>query len=311
MGNTYTEIKIKVKTDELEKIENLFYKQGIYELSIEDPRSLYEKTTINFDTYYNEEEICTEGKDICIVKYYLSDKEDFNQFLSNFKNMISSENINCIVETSQILEENWANNWKKYYHTFKIDNRIVVKPQWEDYKLQENEILINIDPGMAFGTGTHETTKLCMQLIHKYLKLGDTVCDVGTGSGILSILCGKLGAEKVIAIDLDKVSVSAAKYNISLNNLLNVEVLEGNLVNKVTEKVDFIVANIIAEVICDLIPDVLKVVNKKGIFIISGIIESKVELIKNTLNKYGFYIVDQMNENGWFAFAVKINENML
>ena len=311
MGNTYIEIKIKVKTDELEKVENLFYKQGIYELSVEDPRSLFEKNHINLDTYYDEEELCTEGKDVCIVKYYLSDKENVVEFLSNLKEMILLDNIDCQIETNEILEENWANNWKKYYHTFKIDNKIVVKPQWEDYDLKDEEILINIDPGMAFGTGTHETTKLCMQLIHKYIKIGDFVYDIGTGSGILSILSGKLGAEKVISIDLDKVSVSAAKYNVSLNNLSNIEVLEGNLLDKASGKADLIVANIIAEVICNLIPDITKVIKENGIFIISGIIESKVELIEKTLKENGFYIIDKLDENGWFAFAVKTNKTML
>lgn len=306
MENTYTEIKIKVKMDQLDEVENIFYKQGLYELSIEDPRSLLEKTYINFDTYYDEEEIYTEGKDICIVKYYLSNKENIVEFLDYIKQEIKLENIDCIIETSEILEENWANNWKKYYHTFKVDEKIVVKPQWEEYELKEGEVLINIDPGMAFGTGTHETTKLCMQLIHKYVKTGELVYDVGTGSGILAILSSKLGAEKVVAIDLDKVSVSAAKQNVDLNNLHNVEVLEGNLVEKVTEKSDVVVANIIAEVICFLIPDVLKVLKKTGVFIISGIIDSKVELIEKTLEKYGFYIEDKLSENGWFAFAVKI-----
>ena len=158
---------------------------------------------------------------------------------------------------------------------------------------------------MAFGTGTHETTKLCMQLIDKYMKKDFFVYDVGTGSGILAILSSKLGARKVVAIDLDKVSVSAAKHNVSLNNLSNIEVLEGNLLDKASEKGDLIVANIIAEVIVDLIPDIVKILDREGIFITSGIIESRVDLIKSKLSEYGLDIVDEVNENGWFAFAIK------
>lgn len=305
MKNTYTEIKIKVSVNDLEKIENIFYRLGVFQLSIEDPRDLFEKSYINFDTYFDEDEIFTEGRNVCIVKYYLSDKENPIEFLNILNQMICSEKINCKIETSEIFEEDWANNWKKYYHTFKINDKIVVKPEWENYNLKNGEILINIDPGMAFGTGTHETTKLCMQLIDKYMKKDFFVYDVGTGSGILAILSSKLGARKVVAIDLDKVSVSAAKHNVSLNNLSNIEVLEGNLLNKASEKGDLIVANIIAEVIVDLIPDIVKILDREGIFITSGIIESRVDLIKSKLSEYGLDIVDEVNENGWFAFAIK------
>ena len=139
----------------------------------------------------------------------------------------------------------------------------------------------------------------------KYMKKDSFVYDVGTGSGILAILSSKLGARKVVAIDLDKVSVSAAKHNVSLNNLSNIEVLEGNLLDKASEKGDLIVANIIAEVIVDLIPDIVKILDREGIFITSGIIESRVDLIKSKLSEYGLDIFDEVNENGWFAFAIK------
>ena len=137
------------------------------------------------------------------------------------------------------------------------------------------------------------------------------VYDVGTGSGILGILAAKLNARKVIAIDLDKVSVSAAKYNVKLNNISNIEIIEGNLLDNMNEKGDIIVSNIIAEIICDLIPDVTKVLNEDGIFIISGIIDSKVNLIKNSLLKYNMEIINESKENGWYAFAVKIKGNMV
>lgn len=305
MENTYTEIKIKVNVDELEKVENIFYKLGIFQLLIEDPRDLFEKNIVNFDTYFDEEEILKDGRDICSVKYYLSDEENVIEFLNILNQMITVEKINCKIETNKIFEEDWANNWKKYYHTFKVNDKIVVKPEWENYDLKDGEILINIDPGMAFGTGTHETTKLCMKLIDKYIKKDFVVCDVGTGSGILSILSSKLGAKKIIAIDIDKVSISAAKQNVDLNNLKNVEILEGNLLDKVSEKSDLIISNIIAEVNYELIPDIVKVIKDDGIFIASGIIESKVDLIKDRLSEYKMKIIDELNENGWYAFAIK------
>lgn len=311
MGNIYTEIKIKVGVEDLEKVENIFYKLGKFELSIEDPRDLFEKNYINFDTYFDEDEVYSHGKNICFVKYYLSNNENVIEFLEMIKSMISFEKIDCEINSNEIYEEDWANNWKKYYHTFKINDRIVVKPEWENYDEQKSEILINIDPGMAFGTGTHETTKLCIELLDKYVKENHFVYDVGTGSGILSILCSKLGAREVVAIDLDKVSISAAKQNVALNNLHNVKVLEGNLLDKKTEKCDVIVANIIAEIIVDLIPDAVKVMKNDGIFIISGIIESKEDLINEKILENNLEIIERVSDNGWIAFVIKNKKNVL
>ncbi len=311
MGNIYTEIKIKVGVEDLEKVENIFYKLGKFELSIEDPRDLFEKNYINFDTYFDEDEVYSHGKNICFVKYYLSNNENVIEFLEMIKSMISFEKIDCEINSNEIYEEDWANNWKKYYHTFKINDRIVVKPEWENYDEQKSEILINIDPGMAFGTGTHETTKLCIELLDKYVKENHFVYDVGTGSGILSILCSKLGAREVVAIDLDKVSISAAKQNVALNNLHNVKVLEGNLLDKKTEKCDVIVANIIAEIIVDLIPDAVEVMKNDGIFIISGIIESKEDLINEKILENNLEIIERVSDNGWIAFAIKNKKSVL
>lgn len=306
MENTYTEIKIKVDVNDLEKVENIFYRLGIFQISIEDPRDLFEKNYLNYDTYFDEEEVCAQGRNVCIVKYYLSDKENFVEFVSLLKQMFNHENLNCEIDTNKIFEEDWANNWKKYYHTFKIDDKIVVKPEWEDYEVKDGEILINIDPGMAFGTGTHETTKLCIQLINKYMKKDYFVYDVGTGSGILAILSSKLGAKKVMAIDVDKVSVSAATYNVNLNNISNVEVVEGNLLDKAQGKGNLVVANIIAEIIVELIPDIVKVIDENGIFITSGIIENKKDFIKDKLDEHGLYIIEEVLENGWCVFAIKM-----
>ena len=311
MDNSYLEIKIKVNIQNLEKIENIFYKLGRFELYVEDPRYLYEENNLNLDTYFNEDEILIDGREICTVKYYISKRENVSEFLNIIKSMIQYENIDCSFEIQEVIEEDWANNWKKYYHTFKIGNKVVIKPEWENYEKLDGEILINIDPGMAFGTGTHETTKLCIQMICKYMKYGYFVYDVGTGSGILGILAAKLNARKVVAIDLDKVSVSAANYNVKLNDISNIEVIEGNLLDNMSERGNIVVANIIAEIICDLIPDVTKVMEKDGIFIISGIIECKVDLIKNNLDKYNMEIIDEIMENGWCAFAVKIKGNMV
>ena len=229
-----------------------------------------------------------------------------DELLTTLNERISFEKIDCKLTTVKVFEEDWADNWKKYYHTFKVGKNIVIKPEWETHDLSKDEVLIDINPGMAFGAGTHETTKLCIKFIEKYMKRDFIVYDVGTGSGILAILASKLGAKNVIAIDLDKVSISATRYNVNLNNISNVEVIEGNLLDSAKVKGNLIIANIIAEVIEKLIPDIEKVLDKDGIFIASGMISSRVELIKKEFSKHGFTIIDESSENDWFCFAVKI-----
>ena len=164
-------------------------------------------------------------------------------------------------------EEDWANNWKKYYKPTKVGNRIVVRPIWEEYKEENDELVLVLDPGMAFGTGTHETTRMCIQSLENYVKEDSVVFDVGCGSGILAIAAAKLGAKKAVGVDLDPVAVESAKENVGYNDLDNIDILYGNLVEVIDGKADIVVANIIAEVICILTEDVKRVLKADGYFI--------------------------------------------
>lgn len=203
-------------------------------------------------------------------------------------------------------EEDWANNWKKYYKPTKVGEKIVVKPIWEEYEPKEGELVLELDPGMAFGTGEHETTRMCIQALEKFTKKDSVVFDVGCGSGILAIAAAKLGAKKAIGVDLDPVAVESAKENVGFNNLDNIEILEGNLIEVIDGKADIVVANIIAEVICILTEDVSRVIKPGGYFITSGIIHDRVDMVTDKLKECGFE-VEKINKDGeWNCIIAKL-----
>lgn len=211
------------------------------------------------------------------------------------------------VSISEVNEEEWATAWKKYYHPVKISERFTIVPTWEEYTpVNSDELIIELDPGMAFGTGTHPTTVMCIQALEKIVKHGDKVVDVGTGSGVLSIAGAMLGAEKIEALDLDIVAVKAAKLNIKLNKVQDVvNVSQNNLLDGITELQDVVVANILAEVIMRFTDDVASALKPGGYFISSGIIQQKKNDVKASLIESGFEIVETIQMEDWIAFIAK------
>lgn len=210
----------------------------------------------------------------------------------------------------EVDEEDWAESWKAYFWPEKLTDILVVKPTWREYTAAEGEIVIEIDPGMAFGTGTHPTTALCIGMIQKYIQPGDTFLDVGTGSGILMIAAAKLGASRLVGIDTDTVACDIATQNLLLNridaNRFNIRT--GSLVNAVTEKFQRISANILSEVILELLDDVRRVMASGGIMICSGIIEANRNKVVEKMQSTGFEIMDVQSKEGWVAIAGKLTE---
>ena len=184
------------------------------------------------------------------------------------------------IRTDVLEEEDWQNGWKQYYKPLRIGSRVLIKPSWEEVEAKENEVIVELDPGMAFGTGTHETTHMCVLLLEKYLSPDKTVLDIGTGSGILAITCGKLGAKSVQGTDIDPLAVKIARENVELNGLSDkIQVAEGDLVDAVSGTYDIVVANIIADIIKVLAPQVPPFMKEDGIFIASGIIKDKYDMV--------------------------------
>lgn len=202
-------------------------------------------------------------------------------------------------------EEDWAESWKAFFHPRKITGNIVIKPTWRSYEPFPGEQIIELDPGMAFGTGTHPTTVLCIQLLEKYLKRGDVILDVGTGSGILLIAGAKLGASRLVGLDLDSMAVDIARRNLDQNRIdpRLADLSVGDLVHDVTGVYDIVVANILAEVIVDLLDDVERVVRPGGLLICSGIIEPRKAAVSEKMTACGFDIIEVKMEEEWVAMV--------
>ncbi len=210
------------------------------------------------------------------------------------------------ISVADVAESDWAEEWKKYYKPFRAGKHLIVKPTWESYEPQEGDKIMEIDPGMAFGTGTHETTSMCMSLLEKYVAAGDRVIDVGTGSGILAMGAALLGANRVLAIDIDPTAVKVARENVAHNHLENtIDVVEGNLLDRVHETCDVCVANIIADVICMMSAPLRAHIRDNGTFICSGIIRERAEDVTNALNEAGYTILERTEKGEWVAFAAR------
>lgn len=307
----WIEYSIQTYTEAIEIISGVLISLDIKGISVEDNNYLkLDKEEKSWD-YVDEKAIF--NNDYTIIKFYLLESDDKIELIKNkIKEYEKNEKIKLVYSIDQkiVKEEEWANNWKKYFKPIKITDNIVIKPTWEDIQTDENKLVIDIDPGMAFGTGTHETTAMCIKLIEEYLdKNKDIVFDIGCGSGILSIISAKLGAKKVIGVDIDEAAIKVSKENIIKNNCENiVRIIKGDLLDKVEEKADIIVANIIAEVITDMIPSLEKYLKSNGTFISSGIIKEKEDIVISALNKHNYKIIDKKCDNGWVAFVAKLNK---
>lgn len=210
------------------------------------------------------------------------------------------------LEMQNVADEDWAENWKKYYKPFRIGTHLVVKPTWEHYDAQPEDLLIELDPGMAFGTGTHETTNMCMQLLEKHLHGAMRVMDVGTGSGILAIAAARLGAEDILAIDIDPDAVKVAKENVALNHVeRQVRVVVGDLCKSEAMPCDLAVANIVADAICMLAGPLTRHLEKDGLLICSGIIREKEQQVMDAAAEAGYTLFDRIEKGEWVALALR------
>ena len=310
----WAEISIQTSHEATEAVAEIFHELGASGVLIEDPELVNDY--IHSGAWDYTDIPLAEETDIVTVKAWLPTDEDLPSKLEQLRLHMdelgqifdkSCGSINC----SEIQDEDWANNWKQYFHPEKIGDRIVVKPSWEEYTPVNDEIVIELDPGMAFGTGTHATTSMCIQLLEEYVKPGMKVFDVGTGSGILAIAAAKLGAGEIQAADYDPVAVEVAQENIAANNEDgHIAIFQSDLLKNMTGTADVIIANIIADIIIRMFDDVDTKLNPHGVILTSGIIADRISEVIEKAEQQGF-VVDKMNEKaGWAAIIFRRKEDM-
>lgn len=266
---------------------------------------------IDLKTCYGDlidESILNADKTVASVSVFLPCEKNYNEAVDFIRARCAEEGIAAEIEVVGVNEEDWANSWKEYYKPLHIGEKIVIVPAWERYDKKEGEVIVTMDPGMAFGTGTHETTRLVIGLLEKYTKKDCSVLDVGTGSGILAICASKLGAGQCYAYDIDPVAVRVAKDNIESNACDNIVCEQSDLlksVEKIEGGYDLVTANIVADIILRMIPDVGQYMHENTILLASGIIAERADDVVSGFEKNGFQIVERVLDNGWCALAVK------
>ena len=303
----WTQIRVTVKLEQLDALVAVMSMINT-NLMIED------YSDIDLKTCYGDlidESILNADKTIASVSVYLPVERDIREDVEFLREMLKKDGIEGEIKMIGLNEEDWANAWKAYYKPIKIGSKIVIVPAWEKYLAEEHELVVRMDPGMAFGTGTHETTRLVIGLLEKYTTPGVRMLDVGTGSGILAICASKLGAGECKAYDIDPMSVRVARENIKDSGLSNITCDQSDLLRSVDlegGKYGLVCANIVADIIIRMTPDVHKYIADDGVLLASGIIMERSADVVNCFEAHGFEIVERAEENGWCALAVRLKK---
>ncbi|MBC2850541.1 50S ribosomal protein L11 methyltransferase [Cetobacterium sp. 8H] len=304
------EIKVIFDSDNIEEtqkeISDIFYNFGATGLKIDEPLKF--KNPLDF---YKDE------KQFLMVDHAVSAYFPMNPYSQRRNEMIKNsfeerfndrDDVVFSIDFYEYEEEDYQNSWKKYLYPEKVSDKFVVKPTWREYEANEGEFVIELDPGRAFGTGSHPTTSLCLKLMEENIKPGNSVIDVGTGSGILMIAAEKLGATEIYGTDIDELAVESTKENLELNHISTdvAQVHLGDLISIVKDKsFDVVVANILADVILLLLKDIFKVVKKDGLIIFSGIIDEKLPEIVKQVEEKGLEILEIKRDKEWRALLIK------
>ena len=306
----YLEVTVRTAEEASESVANLFWEANAGGVVIEDPSVIRRHIEDDgWDAWEIPEEILRQ-EDVVIKGYFPVDAGLLNT-MSEFKLQLEAvaqqypDGRISITET-EVAAEDWATTWKAFFKTEKIGTRLVIKPSWEKYTANAGEVVVELDPGMAFGTGSHATTAMCIRALEKTVFPGCRVLDVGTGSGVLAVSAAKLGAAQVLALDLDPVSIDAAKENVTVNGVEDqVTVRQGDLLSGVSGEFDGIVANIIADVIIRLAPQAAGILQAGGFLIASGIIRERLADVVQALPLHGFKVEEITEEGEWAALIAR------
>lgn len=311
----WCEISIQTSHEAVELIAEIFRDLGASGVVIEDPELVNDYITSGkWD--YTDIPIAKETE-VVVEKAYLpvnGELEGRIQTLQQEIKALASRGVNtapAVLTTAELQDEDWSDTWKQYFHTEKPGERVVIKPTWEEYEPKDDEVVIELDPGAAFGTGTHATTSMCIRQLEKLVKPGMTVFDVGTGSGILSIISAKLGATNIQAVDYDDSVLKIVEENLEQNNVQDIiSVAQSDLMQNVHGKAELVIANIIADIIIRLFDQLDEHLEQGGTLLTSGIIEDRIEDVLAAAEAHGYGVVERLENKGWACITFKRKADM-
>lgn len=301
----WTEIIISVDGKNSETAEAIAHMVVPYGIYIEDYSNLNEEVMEIAHIDLIDEELLKKDKSKVLIHIYISPEENPAESIAFLRERLLSEGVDNEIHTLCCNEEDWRNNWRQYFFPIPVGEKLLIRPTWRDEVDAGERKIINIDPGLAFGTGNHETTRLCLAQLERYVTESSTLLDVGCGSGILSIAGVLLGAERAFGVDIDPTAVRTAKENAELNNVSDkCTFVAGNLTDKVEGTYDVVAANIVADAIIMLSKDVRKFMNENSVYIMSGIIESRLDDVLSAIEE-NFEIKETLIDGGWVCLVAK------
>ena len=303
----FKEISVQTDTSALETAEaicQMVSDSGIY---TEDYSDVEEMSKIIAHSDLIEKDLLQRDKTSAKIHIYLSPEADVSEKIENLHSLLTDAGINYSISTAEVHDSDWADNWKKYFKPFDVGDRLAVCPTWEKYTGSDSRKVLKIDPGAAFGSGTHETTRLCLEVLEEYVSSGKKILDIGCGSGILSIAALLLGADSACGVDIDAAAVKTAKENGEINGFSEptLTYLQGDLAGAVEGKFDIITANIVADVIIRLLPDLRRYMSAGGVALLSGIISERSKEVERHIEENNFSIVKKSDNNGWACIVIK------
>ena len=302
----WTEILVTVDTKNTEVCAAICNMAAIGGIYIEDYSDLEQGAWDIAHIDLIDQELIDKDRTKSIIHIYVSEENNFSEAKQFITERLNAEHIDYNIVINGIKDSDWAENWKKFFKVTPVGERLVICPLWEEYNNTNNKTILRIDPGAAFGTGTHATTYLCLQLLDKYVTSGVSVLDVGCGSGILGVASVLLGAHNADGVDIDLTAVKVAKENAVINNVENrTRFIDGDLAEKIDGKYDIICANIVADIIMRLNSNIEDYMKQDALYITSGIIDIRADEVKESFKQCGLTIVEELKKDNWYAFALK------
>lgn len=302
----WTEITVTIDNKDVDTTSDIANEVVPYGIYIEDYTNLEQDVEEIAHIDLIDEDLLKKDRAKAKVHMYISCEDNPLEAISQISEKLNEANIEFTIDSLDCADEDWLNNWKQYFQPTPIGEKLLIRPTWRENYDPQGRIVINLDPGLAFGTGTHETTSLCLGVLEKVVTENSTVLDVGCGSGILAIASLLLGAKEAVGVDIDGLAVKTARENAELNNVSDrFTAIEGNFTEKVTGKYDIVVANIVADAIMFLSEGVKEFMKEDSIYIMSGIIDTRVDEVIESVSK-NFEITDKLFLNGWYCLTAKI-----